>query len=384
MIPRKLTGNASVDAIATMAISGNVIPATWYKTITTASGKADLAAINILSDVLYWYRPSEIRDESTGDVIAYRKRFSADLLQRSYDQIAEHFGLSKRQAKDAVVRLEELGAIRRVFRNVDYGAGTMGNVMFIAIEPARIFELTYPEQSGGLDPMAEKRHRYDGSDVEPGTPMSEFRHRCGEIPTDIYKDYSETTRRSSSDHPTNQPENLSCDKGDGGLAETSESFERAWEKVPRSKASQCAKEKAWRVWGDTLDREEVDEGFLAKTYRRYVIQQENAGTEQRFIATLSTWLKPNRPIAGLSLESAISERRDARARLERQRAAQKAETELMEREAAIREQEAAWRESDPRAQELWARAWDFRGGFGHMGDAMHDYQAYRDEKFKPG
>ena len=70
MIPRKLTGNASVDAIATMAISGNVIPATWYKTITTASGKADLAAINILSDVLYWYRPSEIRDESTGDVIA--------------------------------------------------------------------------------------------------------------------------------------------------------------------------------------------------------------------------------------------------------------------------------------------------------------------------
>ena len=138
------------------------------------------------------------------------------------------------------------------------------------------------------------------------------------------------------------------------------------------------------MWGDTLDREEVDEGFLAKTYRRYVIQQENAGTEQRFIATLSTWLKPNRPIAGLSLESAISERRDARARLDRQRAAQKAETELMEREAAIREQEAAWRESDPRAQELWARAWDFRSGFEHMGDAMHDYQAYRDEKFKPG
>ena len=135
MIPRKLTGNASVDAIATMAISGNVIPATWYKTITTASGKADLAAINILSDVLYWYRPSEIRDESTGDVIAYRKRFSADLLQRSYDQIAEHFGLSKRQAKDAVVRLEELGAIRRVFRNVDYGAGTMGNVMFTKRSP---------------------------------------------------------------------------------------------------------------------------------------------------------------------------------------------------------------------------------------------------------
>ncbi|MBQ9955857.1 MAG: hypothetical protein IJO87_10630 [Eggerthellaceae bacterium] len=384
MIPRKLTGNEAVDAMAAMAVAGNVIPATWYKTITTPSGKADLVAINILSDVLYWYRPREVRDEYTGDVVAYQKRFAADYLQRSYEQLSEHFGISKRQAKDAVVRLEELGAIRRIFRNVESGAGMMGNVMFIAIMPKRIYELTFPEQAPAPDPMTKKRHSYDGEGPDPGTPMSEFRHRYGENSPDIYKDYSKTTERLSSDHPTNQPERLSCDKEDGGLAETSDEFERAWEKVPRSKASQCAKEKAWRVWGDTLVREEVDEGFLAKTYRRYVIQQENAGTEQRFIATLSTWLKPNRPIAGLSLESAISERRDARARLERQRAAQKAETELMEREAAIREQEAAWRESDPRAQELWARAWDFRGGFGHMGDAMHNYQAYRDEKFKPG
>ena len=143
-----------------MQCTGNVIPATWYKTITTASGKADLAAINILSDVLYWYRPSEIRDEATGDIIAYRKRFSADLLQRSYDQLAEHFGLSKRQAKDAVVRLEELGAVRRVFRNVDCGAGMMGNVMFIAIDPAQVLELTYPDQSDDLDPMAKKRQTY--------------------------------------------------------------------------------------------------------------------------------------------------------------------------------------------------------------------------------
>lgn len=91
MIPRKLTGNAFVDAIATMAVTGNVIPATWYKTTVTASGRADLAAINILSDVLYWYRSSEIRDESTGDVVAYRKRFSADLLQRGYDQLLIRF-----------------------------------------------------------------------------------------------------------------------------------------------------------------------------------------------------------------------------------------------------------------------------------------------------
>ena len=121
MIARKLTGNAAVDAIATMAVTGNVIPATWYKTITTSSGKADLVAINILSDVLYWYRPREVRDEYTGDIIAYQKRFASDYLQRNYEQLSEHFGISKRQAKDAVVRLEELGAVKRIFRNVRGG-----------------------------------------------------------------------------------------------------------------------------------------------------------------------------------------------------------------------------------------------------------------------
>ena len=384
MIPRKLTGNEAVDAMAAMAVTGNVIPATWYKTITTPSGKADLVAINILSDVLYWYRPREVRDEYTGDVVAYQKRFAADYLQRSYEQLSEHFGISKRQAKDAVVRLEELGAIRRIFRNVESGAGMMGNVMFIAIMPKRIYELTFPEQAPAPDPMTKKRHSYDGEGPDPGTPMSEFRHRCGEIPTDIYKDYSETTRRSSSDHPTNQPENLSCDKGDGGLAETSESFERAWEKVPRSKASQCAKEKAWRVWQESLLGDDVDEDFLAGSYRRYVIQQEQAGTEARFIATLSTWLKPNRPITGLSLDTALENRRRQRTRAERQAAERRAEERRRMEEERIQALEIAWRESDPEAQRLWSLAWDYGAGFDRMGDAMGEYRAYRDEKFKPG
>lgn len=384
MIPRKLTGNEAVDAMAAMAVTGNVIPATWYKTITTPSGKADLVAINILSDVLYWYRPREVRDEYTGDVVAYQKRFAADYLQRSYEQLSEHFGISKRQAKDAVVRLEELGAIRRIFRNVESGAGMMGNVMFIAIMPKRIYELTFPEQAPAPDPMTKKRHSYDGEGPDPGTPMSEFRHRYGEIPTDIYKDYSETTRRSSSDHPTNQPENLSCDKGDGGLAETSESFERAWEKVPSSKASQCAKEKAWRVWQESLLGDDVDEDFLAGSYRRYVIQQEQAGTEARFIATLSTWLKPNRPITGLSLDTALENRRRQRTRAERQAAERRAEERRRMEEERIQALEIAWRDSDPEAQRLWSLAWDYGAGFDRMGDAMGKYRAYRDEKFKPG
>ena len=115
-----------------------------------------------------------------------------------------------------------------------------------------------------------------------------------------------------------------------------------------------------------------------------VIQQENAGTEQRFIATLSTWLKPNRPVAGLSLESAIAKRRSERARIERQKAEREAEARRQQEEERINRLEAEWRDSDPVARELWAKAWDFSGGFDHLSDAMGDYRAYRDEKLKPG
>ena len=378
MGPRKLTGNAAVDAIATMAVTGNVIPATWYKTITGPTGKADLVAINILSDILYWYRPREVRDEFTGDVVAYQKRFSADLLQRSYEQLADHFGISKRQAKDAVVRLEELGAIRRVFRNIESSAGTMGNVMFIAISPKRVYELTYPESDAAPDPMTEKRHSYDGAVAKADAPMAKIRHRYGEKSPDVYKDYSETTER-----PSNQPAGFPCGE-EGGTAETSEDFESAWEKVPRAKASQCAKEKAWRVWRESLLSDEVDEAFLAKSYRRYVSQQEDAGTEGRFIATLSTWLKPNRPIAGFSLETALEERRERKDRAARTRAKRQAEREREQEEMRMRELEKSWREADAEAQRLWAMAWDAKGGFERMGDAMRTYRAYRDERFKPG
>ena len=44
----------------------------------------------------------------------------------------------------------------------------MGNVMFIAIDPKRIAELTYPEQNPCPDPMAKKRHSYDRENIAAG------------------------------------------------------------------------------------------------------------------------------------------------------------------------------------------------------------------------
>lgn len=148
------TGNAKVDAMAQIQLTGNVIPQIWYRTITKDNGKPHLLAIAILSDIVYWYRPIEIRDEGTGHITGYRKKFKADILQRSYDHFSELFGESKRSVTDAVIRLEALGVIKRVLRTIDVAGMKYNNVLFIDLFPERLYELTYPDagnDKGGFE-----------------------------------------------------------------------------------------------------------------------------------------------------------------------------------------------------------------------------------------
>ena len=98
-------------------MTGNVTPITWYKTLLAPGGKPYLIAIIILADIVYWYRAKETRDETTGMLVGYSKRFAADFLQRSYRQISDEFGISKKQARCALDYLEAKGVIKRHLRN---------------------------------------------------------------------------------------------------------------------------------------------------------------------------------------------------------------------------------------------------------------------------
>jgi hypothetical protein len=84
------TGNPVVDAVGKMNYAGNVIPENWFKTIVTASGKVHLLAIFILSEIVYWYKPTEVRDEKTGDVKWKKKLEADDCLQKSYAALEEN------------------------------------------------------------------------------------------------------------------------------------------------------------------------------------------------------------------------------------------------------------------------------------------------------
>lgn len=139
------TGNAIVDENAKLNISGNIIPQAWYKTIIRDSGKPYLTAIVILADIVYWYKPAEVRDEVTGQVVEFKKKFKADLLQRSYQQISEQFGISKKEASSAIVFLEKLGVVKRVFRTINIEGLVINNVLYLELIVNRLRELTYPE-----------------------------------------------------------------------------------------------------------------------------------------------------------------------------------------------------------------------------------------------
>ena len=136
------TGNAIVDVVGRMDFQGNVIPFTWYYSIAK-DDKAQMLAINILADIVYWYRPMPILDEYTGNLQGFKKKFKADLLQRSYESLAQKFNCSKRQATEAIKFLETLGVIERVFRSVKKGDLIYNNVLFIKLNPEKLKELTY-------------------------------------------------------------------------------------------------------------------------------------------------------------------------------------------------------------------------------------------------
>ena len=141
------SGNPIVDAMGEINISGNVTPQIWYKTILRENGKPYLLAIAILSDIVYWYRPVEVRDEENEGTIGWRKRFKADLLQKSYRQYAELFGESIRSIEAAMKYLQSIGVITRVPRDVKTENGAvLYNVTFLQLNVERLYELTYPSE----------------------------------------------------------------------------------------------------------------------------------------------------------------------------------------------------------------------------------------------
>ena len=148
LLTRLTSGNATVDFVGNIDITGNVTPLNWYKRILRENGKPNLLAIALLSDIVYWYRPAEIKDKISGNTIAWKKKFRGMMLQKSYKDYADRFGESKRSIKAALDYLEDIGVIKKGF--ADYITETnskIPNIMYIDLVPQKLKELTLDEES---------------------------------------------------------------------------------------------------------------------------------------------------------------------------------------------------------------------------------------------
>ncbi|MGL5263192.1 MAG: hypothetical protein ACRDAI_01220 [Candidatus Rhabdochlamydia sp.] len=146
-----------VQEVGQLHLEGNVIPHTWYGKILLNNGKVDLISIVILSEIIYWYRPTYIRDEDTGQIVSVKKKFKGHALQKTKKALACQFGFTERQVKDSLLRLEKMGFIMRDYRTILLNNNKMaGNVLFIKINAERIKKSLFDNRLNPKDTLASK------------------------------------------------------------------------------------------------------------------------------------------------------------------------------------------------------------------------------------
>lgn len=123
---------STVIEIGKINFRGTLIDDGWYNHITFDNGKPNLNAILILSEIIYWYRPTEIKDEVSGQLLGFRKKFWDDKLQKNYQALADRFGISKRESQNACIFLKKMDLITIEQRTIITKDGMkIPNVTFI-------------------------------------------------------------------------------------------------------------------------------------------------------------------------------------------------------------------------------------------------------------
>ncbi|WP_459503049.1 DnaD domain-containing protein [Bacillus sp. C1] len=147
--------NGKVLQIGQISFRGNVIDHGWFKTLTLDNGKPYVVAITILGEIVYWYKPTELRDEQSNQV-KYKQKFKADMLQKNYQQLADSFGFTKRQVKEACDYLKDHGLVSIEFRTIFVNGTRCNNVMFIEPVPEKIQKISILYWDNGNPPTLER------------------------------------------------------------------------------------------------------------------------------------------------------------------------------------------------------------------------------------
>lgn len=141
----------AVSEIGELNLKGNVVDHEWFNRITFSNGKPHIVAIMVLSEIVYWHRPTVIRDEINGKVTC-KKKFKADKLQKNYQQLADTFGFTKLQVKRACDLLTDMILINIEFRTIHVDGKVLNNVMFVEPVASEIKKISTMYQQVNEDP----------------------------------------------------------------------------------------------------------------------------------------------------------------------------------------------------------------------------------------
>jgi hypothetical protein len=144
--PPLSTGNAIVDRVTTMHFEGNIVDHRWriHPLLKYPNGKLNGTALDVLADLVYWFRAAIERDPITNQVIAIRKKFPEQEFWKDYQSWADSLGLTKRQLQDAVSFLVKVGLVRRAVGPVTLRNSTQtNNVPIIELVPEMLHFITY-------------------------------------------------------------------------------------------------------------------------------------------------------------------------------------------------------------------------------------------------
>ncbi|PRT14994.1 primosomal replication protein N [Bacillus toyonensis] len=185
-----------VYEIGGINFKGNVVDHEWFNYITFSNGKPHIVAIMVLSEIVYWYRPTVIRDEIDGKV-TYKKKFKADKLQKNYQQLADTFGFTKLQVKRACDLLTDMLLIKIEFRTISINGKVLNNVMFVEPVPTEIKQISSMYQQTKEDPDYLEVNRVGTSKLTPSSLTSK------ESPDFKVKTNTESTTNITTESTTN-------------------------------------------------------------------------------------------------------------------------------------------------------------------------------------
>lgn len=114
----------------TLLLPGNVIPHFWYNKFKDESGGPDLISIILLSEIVFWYRPSTTHFASAKNL----PQLTEEVLAISYEYLEQKFYLGKERVRRSLKRLEDHKVITREIRNIKLSSGKRGNQLFIHLD----------------------------------------------------------------------------------------------------------------------------------------------------------------------------------------------------------------------------------------------------------